>query len=547
MAVLTVTPNFPDRSFDIDMFFRGVGQGWVRYSTSSGIVFGTPDHNLLVLNGERLQYDANQGNPWVGGTVTSIALWNSRFDKKIADITGLHLELSEIGPLIGIPLYGTGGLLNYLFGGQDSIVGSIHDDSLYAEAGNDTVIAGAGDDDIAPGAGDDIVNGGAGYDLVTYWDYLAIGGDDTTPGVVVNLRAATIHDPWGGTDQIVSIEGVEGTYYADTLTGSEYDNLFYGLDGDDLLIGLGGDDFFVGGRGADTIEGGEGFDTISYANYAGIGSIQVDLEAGTVIDADGYIDIISGIEGVRGTGNADTIIGSWGAEEVFEGLGGDDYIVGGLDYSDAVSYASDKAYGGLLGVYVDLDLGTARDGFGGTDTLWDIRKVYGSLFDDTIYGDWADNTLTGNLGADLLDGRDGSDALYGGDGNDRLYGREGEDWLYGGTGNDTLVGGKYESDGFVFNTKLNGRSNVDRILDFEVWDDTIYLARSVFTKLKAGWLSSSAFYTGTKAHDKSDRIIFNKKTGDLFYDPDGTGKAAQVKFAVLSKSLKMAYYDFAVY
>ena len=33
-------------------------------------------------------------------------------------------------------------------------------------------------------------------------------------------------------------------------------------------------------------------------------------------------------------------------------------------------------------------------------------------------------------------------------------------------------------------------------------------------------------------------MIYNKKTGALFYDPDGNGDAAQVQIATLSKSLK---------
>lgn len=546
MATLLVAPSSSDESFSINKFFRGVGQGWLRHSSSSLIAFGTPDGNILVLNGERLQYDLGQGNPWVSGTVTSISLWTSSYGKKIADITGLTIELRELGPQIGSSLYGAGGLLNFLFGGQDSLVGSSYGDSLYAEAGNDTVQAGAGDDDIAPGAGNDSVDGGYGYDIITYWDYSIIGGDDATPGVTVDLRLPAVQDPWGGTDQIVSVEGAEGTYYADILIGNASNNSFYGLDGNDKLSGLGGDDFFIGGAGKDTMEGGEGFDFVSYAEYAGSGSISVDLQMGTIRDADGYDDTVSEIEGIRGTGNADTIAGSE-ADEVFQGLGGNDEINGGGG-SDAVSYEADKRYGGLFGVSVDLELGVAHDGFGGTDQLSGISKVYGGLFDDTIRGDWDNNILAGNLGADLLDGRDGGDTLYGDDGNDKLYGGEGGDWLYGGTGNDTLVGGvDYEHDGFVFDTKLNSKTNVDRITNFDAWNDTIYLARSVFTKIKSGWLSSSAFYTGTKAHDKSDRIIYNKKTGDLFYDADGTGKTAQVKFAILSKNLALKYYDFAVY
>ncbi len=88
-------------------------------------------------------------------------------------------------------------------------------------------------------------------------------------------------------------------------------------------------------------------------------------------------------------------------------------------------------------------------------------------------------------------------------------------------------------------SKPNKKTNLDKIADFNVADDTIYLAKSAFSKIgKKGMLKKSAFHAGTDAHDANDRVIYNKKTGALFYDPDGNGDAAQVQIATLSKSLK---------
>ncbi|WP_165820258.1 calcium-binding protein [Microvirga sp. KLBC 81] len=543
MAVLTVTPRSSEDFFRINAFFYGVGQGSVRYSSESVIVLGTPDLNRVVLNGTRLQYDLTQENAWAGGIVTSITLWDRAYEKRIAVISGLSIELSDLGPRFGTSIYSVGGLVSYLFSGSDYLFGSGYGESLFAYDGNDTVIAGAGDDDIAPGAGNDTVNGGAGYDFLTYWNYEVVGGNDTTPGAVIDLQLTSVVDPWGGTDQLVSIEGVEGTAYADTLTGNDRDNSLYGLEGNDHLIGLGGNDFFVSGQGVDTVEGGGGFDTVSYADYAGAGSIDVDLVAGTIREAWGTTDNVSDIEAVRGTGNGDKFLGS-DADENFQGMGGSDTIDGG-EGDDTASYSADKTRGGLSGVSVDLAAGTARDGFGSSDILISIEKVFGTAFADTLYGSGLANTLSGGSGNDRLDGRGGADVVDGGVGNDSLTAGTGNDWLYGGTGKDTLVGGSGR-DGFVFDTKASA-ANIDKITDFSARDDTIWLDNAAFTKLKLGGLSASAFHIGTMAHDSSDRIIYDKATGALYYDPDGTGLAAQVKFALVGANKALTSYDFYVY
>ena len=145
-----------------------------------------------------------------------------------------------------------------------------------------------------------------------------------------------------------------------------------------------------------------------------------------------------------------------------------------------------------------------------------------------------------------------NDVIMGGAGNDTLGGGLGDDRLSGASGNDVLTGGAGH-DIFVFDTKLgktsaaNKKANLDKIVDFNVKDDTAYLAKSVFSKIaKKGVLAKAAFWTGDKAHDASDRIFYNKKTGAVFYDSDGTGAHAAVQFATVAKNLKMTAPDFYV-
>jgi Ca2+-binding RTX toxin-like protein len=152
-------------------------------------------------------------------------------------------------------------------------------------------------------------------------------------------------------------------------------------------------------------------------------------------------------------------------------------------------------------------------------------------------------TITiGDVSVETLTGTSGSNVLTGGAGQDRLSGGLGRDTLTGGGGQDV----------FVFDTKP-GSSNLDRITDFNPRDDALWLDNAIFKALgKAGsvtkpaLLKSGFFYAGAAAHDSSDRLIYNKKTGALFYDADGTGAAKPVQIATLAKKLALSHKDFFV-
>jgi Ca2+-binding RTX toxin-like protein len=115
--------------------------------------------------------------------------------------------------------------------------------------------------------------------------------------------------------------------------------------------------------------------------------------------------------------------------------------------------------------------------------------------------------------------------------------------LDGGAGNDILTGGAGR-DAFVFSTPRNASSNVDQIIDFSIADDTIHLDSSVFPNASLGTLASSAFVTGTRALDASDRVIYDRAQGNIFYDADGTGSAGAVLFAKVTKGLALTHADF---
>lgn len=171
------------------------------------------------------------------------------------------------------------------------------------------------------------------------------------------------------------------------------------------------------------------------------------------------------------------------------------------------------------------------------------NTIQGGSGDDYIVGLGGNDILYGNAGNDRIEGGSGNDKLYGGSGADRLSGGTGNDLINGGTGADTLTGGS-GYDTFVFDTSPT--SGIDTITDFNPAYDTIRLHSSVFTGLPTGKLASSAFQVGTAANDASDRIIYNKATGAVFFDPDGSGAAAAQQFAQLTPGTAVTNADFSV-
>lgn len=139
--------------------------------------------------------------------------------------------------------------------------------------------------------------------------------------------------------------------------------------------------------------------------------------------------------------------------------------------------------------------------------------------------------------------------IFGSDENDTIKAREGEEQLDGGLGKDTLFG-RGSADTFVFSTKL-GSTNVDTIKDFKPGQgDQIALDRDIFRKI-GGALEDNEFFAkkdATKAHDRDDRIVYDTKSGKLYYDADGNkagGKDA-IHFATLSNKAVLDAGDFVI-
>ena len=153
--------------------------------------------------------------------------------------------------------------------------------------------------------------------------------------------------------------------------------------------------------------------------------------------------------------------------------------------------------------------------------------------------------LHGTAAAEQVVGESGGDKIYGLGGNDTLFGQLGNDTLYGGAGKDTLLGGAGK-DAFVIDTKPTART-IDWIYDFKAGEDKIYLPKAIFSHLaRRGTLSKDAFVVSDHFADQNDRILYLKKQGALFYDPDGSGAAHAIQIATITANLHLKFSDFIV-
>ncbi len=370
--------------------------------------------------------DGSSGGDLIDGSyVEPVAGGSDRVDNNDAGLTGMSGNDDHIRAGAGndTVLSGAGNDIVYGGTGDDSVNGGAGNDTLYGEDGNDTLLGGDGADSLYGGAGNDSLSGGAGNDSLSGGD-----GDDTLLGDdgADTLDGGAGHDSLSGgagTDTLYGGDGndtmsggaendllqggagddrLSGDAGNDTLDGGEgHDSLSGGL-GADSLTGGNGDDILIGGAGADTINGGSGMD---YADYSDSGQgVTIDLAAGTAGGGDAQGDVLSGVDGIYGSGFNDVLLG-------YDGQGG--------SIDDAFT---NIFYGGAGDDYLD--------GRGGDDQL------FGGSGNDTLYGGLGNDLLDGGTGDDTLVGGGGADTLSGGDGRDFFTGIGPGSVIYGGSGGD---------------------------------------------------------------------------------------------------------------
>ena len=363
----------------------------------------------------------------------------------------------------------TGSLTADLGAGDDYAQGNSGADSISGEAGSDTLIGSAGSDTLSGGAGADSLEGGNDADTFVIEDGFGndtiVGGEGGTDSDFLDLssltgpvtvtysgdEAGTITD---GTDTISfsEIETIRLSDLADDFSASSSSvglsvdagggaDLVVGGDGDNTILGgAGSDTLYSGDAGADTLWGGDGDDDIILANGGQTG------DGGTGDDEFYLFDSLS-------LGGTATVVGGEGVEDASDAVNGSNGDNLRMDWNGtatttltySVLFTGDEA-GGVTGGATDVDFSqieiiTTGDGADTIDMSLDASgmDVYANGGADSIIGGSGDDSILGGDGADTISGGDGSDYIDGGAGDDLLTTGLGNDTLLGGDGNDTLL------------------------------------------------------------------------------------------------------------
>jgi Ca2+-binding RTX toxin-like protein len=385
--------------------------------------------------------------------------------------------------------------------------------------------------------------------LIVAWDESIPGRTSDTDGIrgrIMDARFTPIKLPGtAGHDQYV------GTGFDDTLSGGTAgrDHL-NGLAGNDSLDGGIDDDTIDGGLGADTMIGGSGDDRFYVDD---VGDVVVELMGGGIdtilVSTDftltGEIENLTatGVAPVRLTGSAiaNTIIGNSSDNVIDGGLGAD--VMRGDAGNDTyyVDNAGDVIIdgAGIDTVFTSVDHILSNDA--------EVLTASGSA-GIALTGNAFNNTITGNGGKNKIDGGAGNDAVNGGSGNDIVSGGAGNDALTGGAGKDMFV-----FKDAIGTYKTNKKLNLDTVKDYKTKDDSIWLDNAIFKKLgkkgsekKPAKLYKDFFTVGSKAEDKKDYLIYDKKKGILYYDADGSDKGKQIEIAKFDKKPALSLNEFFV-
>jgi len=291
------------------------------------------------------------------------------------------------------------------------------------------IAAGGGDDLVYAGPGHDVLDGGAGNNTLSY--------KHSNDAVVVDLSAGTGRGGYAEADVIQNFTNIEGSRFADRLTGTAGDNTF---------IGSGGGDTFIGNGGVDTVDYSSSTAGVSVNLTTGVGTGGL-ANGDTLIGISNVTGSATGNNMLIGNGGANVLIGGSG-NDVIDGAGGADTIIAAAGDDTVVYRGAEISIDGgagsntlALGTAVIVNLGSADQTVGDAVSVTNFQNVDASALTSgvSITGSAGVNVITGGSGADTIDGGGGADVINGGAGDDRIVYRGTEASINGGGDTNTLV------------------------------------------------------------------------------------------------------------
>lgn len=547
-----------------DVVYVGLGDDAVNSQGGSDYIYVGP--GAATIDGGEGRDTLNFAEDFLGYPAYEAGLTINLATGKGTNVDGKSLIISGIEDLIGSL-------------GNDTITATDADNFLFGNNGNDSIFGGGGNDIIYGGHGQDTLDGGAGDDLFsigememnTYLtgDKLLIGGEGHDTAYTVGALSDFLY-AFNGDDNLVFTHKESGAEF--TLVGIEtiYDGLNYytvedfrgGIEPPATDILIAEDTFW-----SHTIP----------ENFFGSGSVDITFMTDGYQPLPSWIKYDSATRTLSGTPPKDDN-GALGLllKAVVNGAPKTVYLnIDITPVNDAPTNLTMNNGSVVENAKVDMFIGLlkAKDVDNGAILKYELVDNAGGRFkldgDRLVVADPAkidyeqaeSHSVTVKVSDQFgayttetfsIEIKDvGKEVAVGGTGGDILKGGSGSDKIAGGLGKDVLTGGKGK-DAFIFNTKAS-KSNIDKITDFNVNDDSIYLENSTFTKLgrkgtekSPAKLNKDFFTVGSKAKDKSDYLIYDSKKGVLYYDADGSNKGKATEIATLSKNLKMTADDFFV-
>ena len=306
-------------------------------SAFNDLLVGTAAANVLKGGGGSDRIYGQGGNDTLEGGDGNDVLYGRIGDTVIGGAGADSFRFLDATGAVYISLPGGWALDDTAIGevtlvGIEYLTGGAFDDYLGGDA-TDNILRGLdGNDYLQGGLGTDLLDGGAGIDLASYID---------SPGVVKVYLNDVSATGAAGTDYFVSIEGLVGSVYDDTLVGNDGANRLYGDRGNDRLYGLGGDDLLWGWLGDDIFHGGDGSDTADYSDATV--TVRAILGTGATVNTtnfgrDRYFDVENLAGGsardfLTGDANANVLTGNAG-NDIIDGAAGDDTLRGGEGNDD---------------------------------------------------------------------------------------------------------------------------------------------------------------------------------------------------------------------